>query len=242
VIAACFAGFCEGQDTAIKNTHTIAAGVGYHVLRDDILKLSSQRLNTSAISYRFESVSEHNKKEIAISYQSGKSNIAYGSIHTSEFNLQYSNAFSIFQSKDRRWNNYTGYSIILNPQYNKLNEQYTWISSNSISAYNSLRYSWKGNTIGADLSLPLVGLGSRTDSIFYTGTKTGVLYNSYQQLSFTSLHNFQAVNVSLAGKIMISDKLSVNARLAWAHKRSVWSSHFSRNSISTMAGLTYSIW
>lgn len=247
LMTACFAGnlvFCvKAQVKEIINNHSFKAGAGSHTLSDDIVSVFSEKLSTTALQYSFTSNDAWHKKSIVAGFEYGAGTTSKGQLRSDEFTLRYIHAFSVIKNKHRRWNNYTGYSIVINPQYSKKGDQYSWATSGSLSLYNSLSFSWKKNAVDFDVSIPLAGFGSRPDSSsIYKGTATGVLYNSFSNLSFTSWHNSKAVSISLFYKTAVSRRLYFSAGTVYSYRNIQLNSSFTMSGFSLRAGVIYEAW
>jgi hypothetical protein len=232
----------KAQATASGNNHTLTAGAGIQVLKDDALSLPSESLSSTSLAWSFSNSNGYRKKSILAGFERGSGNSAKESLHSNEFMLRYTNAFSLLKNKSGRWNNYTGYSISINPQYIKAGDQYSWASVNSLSVYNSLERSWQKSILSLDIFVPLAGLGSRPGiNTTYKGSVNDMLYNSFSNLAFTSLHNLKAVNISIQYQQAVSGRLSVTAGASYSYKDMTINYRFLQQAYEVHAGLSYQV-
>ncbi|MBL7742949.1 MAG: hypothetical protein JNN00_05670 [Chitinophagaceae bacterium] len=228
------------QVSETGNSHSLTIGAGSQTLSDDILSVSAEKVLTAGLQYSFTSNSARRKKSIMTGFAIGTGNSFKDQLRSSEFLIQYVNAFSIFRKNGGKWKNYTGYSISVNPQYLQIDDQYSWATSVSLSLYNSLSFSWKKSKMYLDLSVPLTGFGSRPDSnLAYKGTATGLVYNSFSDLAFTSWHNLKAVNISLLYKAAVSRHLYFTVGVSYTYKKLSLDSDFTTNGFGIGAGISY---
>ena len=230
----------KAQMAEYGNNHTLTVGVGIQTLKDGGLSLSDETLSSTSLTWSFSNNTAWRKKSILAGFERGVGNSAKNELRSNEFMLQYSNAFSVLKNKNGKWNNYTGYSISVNPQYIKSGDQQSWASVNTLSLYNSLERKWQKSVLSLDLFVPLVGLGSRpeTDKT-YNGSSTGMLYNSFSNLEFTSWHNLKAVNLSLQYKQAVAERLYVTAGAGYSYKNLSLTNRFQQQAYEVHAGLSY---
>jgi len=232
----------KAQTAVSANNHTLTAGTGIQVVKDNALSLSSESLSSTSLTWSFSNGNRYRRKSILAGFEKGSGNSAKESLHSNEFMLQYTNAFSLMKNKSGRWNNYTGYSISVNPQYIKAGDQYSWASVNSLSFYNSLERSWQKSILALDISVPLAGLVSRPGlNTTYKGSVNDMLYNSFSNLAFTSLHNLKAVNISLQYQQAITGRLSIAAGASYSYKDMSINYGFLQQAYEVHAGLSYHV-
>jgi hypothetical protein len=230
----------KAQTAGYGNNHTLTVGAGVQTLKDEGLALSDETLSSTSLAWSFSTTTAWRKKSILAGFERGVGNSAKNELRSNEFVLQYSNAFSILKNKNGKWNNYTGYSISINPQYVKSGEQKSWASVNSLSIYNSLERKWQKSTLSLDVFIPLVGLGSRPEAnTTYNVSSTGMLYNSFSNLEFTSWHNLKAVNISLQYKQAVAERLFVTAGAGYSYKNISLANRFQQQAYEVHAGLSY---
>lgn len=230
----------KAQTAATVGVHTLTAGAGMQVLKDDVLSLSSEKINTTSLTWSFSNNNGYRKKNILAGFEKGISSLGKNTLHSSEFVLQYTNAFSLVKNKSSRWNNYTGYSISVNPKYMESGDRYSWASVNSVSFYNSLEHSWQKSSVLLGISVPLAGFGSRPGlNATYKGSVNDMLYNSFSNLEFTSLHNLKAINISLQYQQAITGRLSVTAGGSYSYKDMKINDSFLQQGYEVHAGLSY---
>ncbi|MEI9809296.1 MAG: hypothetical protein WDO16_16310 [Bacteroidota bacterium] len=232
----------QAQASETGNSHTLTIGTGMQLIKDELLPGSSERLTSTALAWSFSNSNAYRKKSILLSFEKSGGYSGKDQLRSNEWLLQYTNAFSVISNKSSKWNNYTGYSIIVSPQYIKSGDQNSWATINSLSLYNSLQYSWRENVISFDMSVPLAGLGSRPEAnTTYKGSVTDMLYNSFSKLDFISLHNMKAINLSLQYKKAITGRLDVAAGFSYSYKDISLSHRFLQQAYGLHVGLSYSL-
>jgi hypothetical protein len=232
----------KAQTIETESSHTVSSSGGAQLLNDAVLSLAAEKLTSTALAYSFTNRNVYRKKSIVVVFEKGIGDNSKNWIRSNEFTLQYINAFSIVKNKTGRWNNYTGYSIIINPQYIKSGDQYSWATVSALSLYNSLVYSWKKNAVSFELSLPVAGFGSRPEvSALYKGSVNDMLYNSFSNLAFTAPHNFKALNISLQYQAVLTDRLHFVAGASYSYKDISFTNNFLQQEYRVHAGLSYTI-
>jgi hypothetical protein len=228
------------QNVEAGSSHTITAGTGTQLLQDDGLSSSSERLTSLELSWAFLNSNAYRKKSIGVSVEGSVGNTGKDQLRSTEFTLQYRNAFSVLKNKTSGWNNYIGYSISVNPQYLKTENEYSWATVNSLSLYNSLVYTWKKSAVSFDLSVPLAGLASRPGvNTAYKGSVNDMLYNSFSNMDFTSLHNLKAINLSLQYQKIITGRLHFTAGASYSYKDLSVEAGFLQEAYKVHTGLSY---
>jgi hypothetical protein len=231
----------KAQMVETESSHTVSGSVGVQIVDDAVLSLVAEKLSSTALAYSFTHRNVYRKKSMAVVFEKGIDG-SKNRVRSNEFTLQYINAFSVVKNKTGRWNNYTGYSIIINPQYIKSGDQYSWATVSALSLYNSLVYSWKKNAVSFDLSLPVAGLGSRPEvNALYKGSVNDMLYSSFSNLAFTSPHNFKALNISLQYQAAITNRLHFTGGASYSHKDISFTNNFLQQAYRVHAGLSYTI-
>ena len=203
-------GFSQNNKSTIL--HSIISGVSAVSVTDSYSGLLQKNLIATDMAYNYSKINAYRKKEITAAWSTGQST----KVKLNDFRIEYTDGWSVIKNKAGRFNTYIGYSISTNPLFIKTpdnsGKQYSWATSNTLSAYSSSFYSWKNNTISLDISLPIAGLASRPmEHTVYKEDINGLLYNSYDNLYFTSLHNLKAATISLHYSTILSKRFSLQA-------------------------------
>ncbi|MGZ5222402.1 MAG: hypothetical protein ACXWC7_20105, partial [Chitinophagaceae bacterium] len=112
--------------------------------------------------------------------------------------------------------------------------------STGLSAYSSSAYSWNNNIISLDLSVAVAGFASRPEnSRVYDGNLNELLYESYDNLFFTSLHNLEAALIAVQYSRQVSKRISLQAGYQYQHKRLKEDNLFRQVSHAFRAGFSY---
>ena len=155
----------------------------------------------------------------------------------------YTDAFSVLKNKNSRFNTYLGYAISTKPAFiTKTNEvkQYSWASTTNLSAYCSSVYSWKNNSVSVDLSIPVAGFASRPENNkVYGGNVNELLYETYDNLFFTSSHNLKAALLSVQYSREISKRIHLQAGYQYSYKKLTENDLFRQVSQGLQAGFSY---
>lgn len=137
-------------------------------------------------------------------------------VQLNKFSITLSDGFLINRRKAGFFKAYLGYSIDANPSFLKLQnkqlEKFSWNSVNSLNIYQAYTYKRNRSSFSFSFHIPVIGFSSRPDNnTKYPTDFNGVLYNSYSNLSFTSLHNYKAVNLDLNYEHRINAKWNFKA-------------------------------
>lgn len=229
-----------GQNNAVVNKHTITVGISTRLISDAFISLSSQKISTAELGYTFSSSNTYRKKSISLNWCHGILKVDKEEIKLNDFTFQYTDAFSLIKNKNKRLNIYVGYSITLNPQYIKRDNGYSWTTINALSLYNSVVYSWKGNAISFDLNIPVAGFASRPQAnSTYTGNAIEMIYNSYGDPVFTSVHNLKAIITSLQYQKRLGERLFFKAGTYFFYKDLQTGYNFLEQGYGFNSGLSY---
>ncbi|MGZ8517665.1 MAG: hypothetical protein ACXWWD_09960, partial [Chitinophagaceae bacterium] len=185
------------QNTGPIKFHSLELGTSSVSVTDNHIDLDLKGIRSAALGYSYSAVSPYRKKSISVTWNNGQA----GKAKLNDFRAAYTDLFSIVQNKNSRFNTYLGYSISTNPVFITLNNEgkrYSWATSTGLSAYSSSAYSWNHNIISLDLSVAVAGFASRPEnSRVYDGNLNELLYESYDNLFFTSLHNLEAALIAV---------------------------------------------
>jgi hypothetical protein len=139
-------------------------------------------------------------------------------------------------------NNYTGYSIAVNPQYIKWGEQYSWATVNTLCLYNSAICYWNKSSLSFDVAIPVAGFSSRpVAGKAYKETVSGTLYNSFGNVNVNSLHNLKAATVSIQYQKRISREWLIKAGASFSYKELKAGYEFREQTYQLGAGVSYRI-
>lgn len=241
-LATVLAFHAKSQVNETESHHIVLAGTGVMILTEGFMPVVSQDINVMSLTYSFATINARRKKSIMAGFERGAANADKNSVRSNEFILQYATAFSLLKDNGGKWNNYTGYSITVNPQYSRTGEQYSWATVNSMSLYNSLTWSSKKNILSFDLVVPLVGFSSRPrENTIYKGSANAMLYNSFSRLSFTSLHNLKALDISFKYQRAVTGSLRIISGGSYSYKELSVANSFLRRGFGLHAGLSYGL-
>jgi hypothetical protein len=227
----------QGQVTDVAVVHSIVIGRGTNLLTDNFNKLSAERMNTVSMQYSFSSFTTFRRKRISTVWSNGNSENAV----VTAFDLQYADAYVLKQKAIKNLYNYIGYAVNANPVFNKAKnkpaDQYSWATVNNLSLYTYHEYRAGKSKFSAELTLPVVGMASRPeseDAPIYT--KNGLLYASYSNLYFTSLHNQKALSATISYCYPISQTVTFNVLYKYQYKE--LEKTYKENSHSLQAGIS----
>jgi hypothetical protein len=227
------------QNTRSINCHSFTIGISSLSVTDNYLDLSLKGIQSTELAYSYSAISPYRKKSILIAWNNGQA----GNAKLNDFRAVYADAFSVIKNKNSRFNTYLGYTISTNPVFiTKGNEvkQYSWAASTSLSAYSSSVYSWRKNNISLDLSIPVVGFASRPENNkSYGGNMNELLYESYDNLFFTSFHNQKSVLLSVQYSREISKRIHLQAGYQYSYKKLIENDLFRQVSDGLQAGFSY---
>ena len=233
----------NAQTAETGNSHSFTVASGSYLLSDGHLSLLFARINSRGLAWSYTKSDAYHKKSITAEFEYGTRDYSTNQVRVNGFLLEYKNAFSVIKNKNSSFNNYTGYSIKTNSQFIRSGDQYSWAGITSLSLYNSLNYTWRGNTVSFDLSIPLIGFVTRpeTDKT-YKGFLNDMLYNSLNHPVFTSLDNHKELNLSFQYYRTISNRLSFLARASYFNKEILVNKiKFSEQGNRFQAGLSFSL-
>lgn len=229
------------QNTQSINCHSFTTGVSSLSVRDNYSDLVLKGIQSTGLAYSYASISAWRKKNISIAWNNGQA----GNAKLNDFRVMYADAFSVIKNKNSRFNTYLGYAISTNPVFiTKGNEvkQYSWATNTSLSAYISSLYSWKNNSISLDLSIPVAGFASRPENNkSYGGNVNELLYESYDNLFFTSLHNLEAASIAVQYSRQVGKRISLQAGYQYQYKRFNEGDLFLQVSHGFRAGFSYQL-
>jgi len=229
------------QNTQSINCHSFTIGVSSLSVTDNYSDLVWKGIQSTDLGYSYASISAWRKKNISIAWTNGQT----GNSKLNDFRAAYADAFSIIKNKNSRFNTYLGYAISTNPVFiTKGNEvkQYSWATNTSLSAYSSSVYSWSKNNISLDLSIPVAGFASRPENNkVYGGNVNELLYESYDNLFFTSLHNMKATLLSFQYSREISKRIHLQASYQYSNKKLTENDLFRQVSHGFRAGISYRV-
>lgn len=227
------------QNTQSINCHSFTIGVASLSVTDNYSDLVWKGIQSTDLAYSYSAISPYRKKSTSIAWTNGQA----GNAKLNDFRAVYADAFSVLKNKNRRFNTYLGYAISTNPVFiTKTNEvkQYSWATNTSISAYSSSVYSWTKNNISLDLSIPVAGFASRPENNkSYSGNVNELLYESHDNLFFTSLHNLKAALLSVQYSREINNRIHLQAGYQYSYKKLTENDLFRQVSHGLQAGFSY---
>jgi len=227
------------QNTQSINCHSFTIGVSSLSVTDNYSDLVLKGIQSTDLGYSYSSISAWRKKNISIAWNNGQ----LGNTTLNDFRVMYADAFSVMKNKNSRFNTYLGYAISTNPVFiTKTNEvkQYSWTASTTLSAYSSSVFAWGKNNISVDLSIPVAGFASRPENNkSYSGNVNELLYESYDNLFFTSLHNLKAASIAVQYARQVCKRVSLQAGYQYQYNRLNEGNLFRQVSHGLRAGLSY---
>lgn len=227
------------QNTQSINLHSFTIGISSHSVTDNYIDLALKGIPSTELAYSYFAISPYRKKGISIAWNNGQA----GNIKLNDFRAAYADVFSVMKNKNSRFNTYLGYAISTNPVFiTKTNEvkHYSWATNTSLSAYSSSVYSWNNNSISLDLSIPVAGFASRPENNkSYSGNVNELLYESYDNLFFTSLHNLRAALLSVQYGREINKRIHLQAGYQYSYKKLAENDLFRQVSHGLQAGFSY---
>lgn len=233
--------FLKGNTQSIgpEKIHSFMLGVSDVSIVDDNVELNLKAIRTGGVGYSFSAASPYRKKSISVSWK----NARVDGFELNDIRAEYAAAFSVIKNKDSRFNTYLGYSINTNPVFiTKTQEakQYSWMTSTSLSAYGSSVYAWKNNTISFDVSIPVAGFATRPENASgYGANMNELLYESYNNLFFTSFHNLKAALLSVQYARGISKRINMQTGYQYSYKQLDENDGFRQVSHGLWAGFSY---
>jgi hypothetical protein len=233
--------FLKGNTQSIgpEKIHSFMLGVSDVSIIDDNVELNLNGIRTGGVDYSFSAASGYRKKSISVSWKNGR----VGGFKLTDIRAEYAAAFSVIKNKDSRFNTYLGYSITTNPVFiTKIQEakQYSWTTSTNLSAYCSAVYGWKNNSISFDLSIPVAGFASRPENNNgYGSNMNELLYESYNNLFFTSFHNLKAALLSVQYARPITKRINLQTGYQYSYRQLDESYGFRQVSHGLWAGVYY---
>lgn len=224
ILGSCFQTGRSQEHSLVETTHLLYGGVSQYILRDALAGHASLQADALAIGYLFSRQLTNRKRSFSVSWQrtlfSGEERVT---LHS--FEGRFANGFRLFNNKsNNRLTAYAGYSISSHPSFMSVGDKerrYTWTTINSLNFYNAWDYQWKNNFLTLDIDIPLAGLASRpltVDEDSYEANINGVLYKSFSDLFFTSLHNYKAVSARLEYRHSVRPGVQLYAGLQYRVK------------------------
>lgn len=229
------------QNAPSINLHSFTLGASSVSITDNYSDLVLKGIRSAELAYSYSSISSYRKKSISLTWNSGQA----GNAKLNDFRAAYADAFSIIKSRNNGFNTYLGYAISTNPVFitnGNEDKKYSWATSTSLSAYSYSVYSWKSNSISIDVSIPVAGFASRPENNkVYGGNVNRLLYESYDNLFFTSLHNLTAVVIAVQYSRQVSKRISLHAAYQYQYKRLNDDNLFQQVSHGLRAGFSYQL-
>ncbi len=185
---------------ADEKYHSVVLGMESLRIKDgSVLPVS---VTGTSISFSYRKQSATRNSGVSMSWINGLFTSGDSRLKLNEFSVMLSDGFLINRKAAGFFKAYLGYSIDANPSFLKLQnkqlEKFSWNSVNSLNIYQAYTYKRNRSSFSFSLHIPVIGFSSRPDNnTKYPTDFNGVLYNSYSSLSFTSLHNYKAVNLDL---------------------------------------------
>ena len=233
--------FQQGHTQPIQTEkfHAVTVGASSLSVTDSYIDLNLKGTRAGSLGYSFSAASPYRKKSISVSWK----NARVDGFELNDIRAEYAAAFSVIKNKDSRFNTYLGYSINTNPVFiTKTQEakQYSWMTSTSLSAYGSSVYAWKNNTISFDVSIPVAGFATRPENASgYGANMNELLYESYNNLFFTSFHNLKAALLSVQYARGISKWINMQTGYQYSYKQLDENDGFRQVSHGLWAGFSY---
>lgn len=227
------------QNTQSINLHSFTMGASSLSVTDNYNDLALKGIQSTELAYSYSAINLYRKKSILIAWNNGQA----GNTKLNDFRAAYADVFSVMKNKNSRFNTYLGYAISTNPLFiTKANEvkQYSWATNTSLSAYSYSVYTWNNNSISLDLSIPVAGFASRPENNkSYSGNVNELLYESYDNLFFTSLHNLKVALLSVQYSREISKRMHLQAGYQYSDKKLTENNLFRQVSHGLQAGFSY---
>ena len=231
----------NGQTVEAGKSYKLIVSAGKYSISDDHLLMTAAKINSKGLTWSYTNNDMYQRKSITVGFEAGDGNYYTNHVKETGFLIEYKKAYSIIKNRNSRWNNYTGYSIKTNSQFIRSGDQYSWVSMNALSFYNSLTYSRKRSAFSFDLSIPLTGFATRPEADNeYRGSLNDMLYNSLNNPVFTSIHNHKEVNVSFQYLNSVSNRLIFSLGISYLNREiTAGESSFNEQGYLFQTGLSF---
>jgi len=232
----------SAQQEETKSLHSFTGGVSSRLISDEYNHLSLEKIIATDFSWQFSNFNAYRRKQLSVNWSGGRSE----AMQLNELNIEYSEAFSLLKDKTNRFNFYLGYKIGTDPVFiNARNQQvnsHSWANTTSFSFYSAATYYRNKNKFLLDLSLPLIGFGSRPlMTTTYQEDVNALMYNSLNHVFFTSLHNQQAVNISIQYSRELTNRISLQAGCRYNYQQIKEGYYFLEKGYGFYAGFLYQL-
>jgi hypothetical protein len=184
--------------------HSLFVGTSANYIKDVSIQVNPVKGNSTSWQYGLLNQDVKRKTSLSINLNKGVFNIVEGNAKLADISIAVTDGFRLFRNTDH-FRIYLGYGITVNPSYTKVNNKddsyYSWSSNNSLDLYQSYSYNWKRQTVSLGISIPVIGFSSRpVANESYPTSVNEVVYNTYDETFFTSLHNSRSIAISASFK------------------------------------------
>ena len=200
----------------VAKYHSVVLGVESLRVKDEsVLPVSVTGTGTS-VSYSYRKQSATRNSVFSAAWTKALFSSGDSRLELNKFSIMLSDGFLINRRKAGFFKAWLGYSIDANPSFIKLQnkqlEKYSWNSANSLNLYQAYTYKYNKGIFSFSIHVPVIGFSSRPGkNTKYPTDINGLLYNSYSNLSLTSLHNYKAINLDLNYEHRINAKWNFKA-------------------------------
>lgn len=230
----------------VKKYNSVLLGMESLRIKDESVLPVSVTGMGSGIGYRYRKQTSTRNSVFSTAWTKALFSSADSRLQLNKFSIMLSDGFLINRKGAGFFKAYWGYSIDANPSFLKLRdkqfEKFSWNSVNSLNIYQAYTYKCKRSSFSFSFHIPVIGFSSRPDNnTKYPTDFNGVLYNSYSNLSLTSLHNYKAVNLDLSYGHRINAKWNFNAGLNYRYSDLETTLPVQLQSAGIQAGLLFQI-
>lgn len=202
--------------------HSVILGMESLRVKDESVLPVSVTGTGGSVSYSYRKQTANRNSVFSTAWTKALFSSADSRLQLNKFSIMLSDGFLINRKGAGFFKAYLGYSIDANPSFLKLRdkqlEKFSWNSVNSLNVYQAYTYKRYRSSFSFSFHIPLIGFSSRPDNnTKYPTDFNGVLYNSYSNLSLTSLHNYKAVNLDLSYEHRINAKWKFKAGLNYKY-------------------------
>jgi len=196
--------------------HSVVLGMESLRVKDESVLPVSVTGTGGSVSYSYRKQTATRNSVFSIAWTKALFSSADSRLQLNKFSIMLSDGFLINRKGAGFFKAYLGYSIDANPSFIKLRdkqfEKFSWNSVNSLNLYQAYTYKHNKGVFSFAIHVPVIGFSSRPGkNTKYPTDINGLLYNSYSNLSLTSLHNYKAINLDLNYEHRINAKWNFKA-------------------------------
>ena len=228
------------SDNGIQQQLTLQAI--HHNTIDGLLLKNPAEANTVRFIYNISRQTIKRKTFFNAAYERGKFKDNSSLMTQYSFSFILSDGLNIIP-KSKNFSAYLGYSLNSNPSFGTSENIYSWNSSSLLSFYQLYEYKINKQAISFSIDIPVAGAIYRPKQVYASGDKNfnKVVSTFYSNPSFASLHNFEAVDLSLMYKVNISRHFTVVAEYSFGYKKWTGTSAFTDKSHGAGLSLIYKL-